>query len=92
MRVTWRASSETGNNSEAQARRTGLSHNPLITPRLMLNVQPSLRLTATSTSTLWVGSTVTGERVITSDIREGSSTVAPNLVPFGGHSAGIRNW
>ena len=36
----------------------------------MLNVQPSLRLTATSTSTLWVGSTVTSERVITSDIRE----------------------
>ena len=73
MRVTWRASSETGNNSEAQARRTGVASNlsqPL--DRAPIDAQRSTpRPTATSTSTLWVGSTVSSERVITSDIREG---------------------
>lgn len=42
-----------------------LDHAPIDAQRSTL-----LRLTATSTSTLWVGSTVTSERVITSDIRE----------------------
>jgi len=32
MRVTWRASSETGKNSEAHARRAGVAPNPLPQP------------------------------------------------------------